>query len=321
MSPKKVQYDHSGCFPKHRGGAQANACVKRNEAAGTPLPVKVFESRAVVTVTEKRCSGCGMTKPASAFNRNAHRRDGLQALCRPCKAEQLRRPRYKSNKRNYRKQAWYGITSAQVDAMIEERGGRCDICAQVEPLAVDHVHLPDGSAGHVRGLACKNGCNNHGIAGIDRLMALGITPDLDGYVTADYSANPIYGKYGRSKAVREWAAARDEEQGGRCFLCQQEPDDRGLCTDHSHDTGHCRQRVCQPCNLLIACVDKLHSLGLTSQRLWDFAARGPAEIPEGEAWVPRVKSHKDCDHPATLKARNACRRQRAQDALSSLVTS
>lgn len=37
-----------------------------------------------ITVTEKRCTKCGETKPAAGFHRNRTRRDGLGLWCKEC---------------------------------------------------------------------------------------------------------------------------------------------------------------------------------------------------------------------------------------------
>ena len=68
------------------------------------------------------------------------------------RAEQQRRAHFKSN---------YGLTLEDLQALIDVRGGACDICHRVpevdskgRTLRVDHDH----DTGEVRGLLC-NGCN------------------------------------------------------------------------------------------------------------------------------------------------------------------
>lgn len=59
---------------------------------------------------------------------------------------------------------FYGITPEQYDNMVEERGGRCDICGEIpnKKLYVDHDHsccLGRRSCGKcIRGLLCST-CN------------------------------------------------------------------------------------------------------------------------------------------------------------------
>lgn len=128
----------------------------------------------------KRCSGCTKYLPVQAFSKNLACKDGLDCYCRSC-TKQKNDSYYALNKRQVRKrykqywkkerhwlskqpyhvysgQSWrkrasrrahlkaeYGLSSQQVDLMIQERKGLCDICCLPEPvrgrrLAVDHVH-------------------------------------------------------------------------------------------------------------------------------------------------------------------------------------
>lgn len=48
----------------------------------------------------------------------------------------------------------YGISLGEYKAMVDQRGGKCDICATVAELVIDHCH----ANGHVRGLLCDR-CN------------------------------------------------------------------------------------------------------------------------------------------------------------------
>lgn len=55
--------------------------------------------------------------------------------------------------------AWYGITLADYEAMVEKQGGKCALCGgpphgKGNKLHVDHCHVE----GHVRGLLCSP-CN------------------------------------------------------------------------------------------------------------------------------------------------------------------
>lgn len=56
----------------------------------------------------------------------------------------------------------YGITIEDYDRMLEEQGGRCEICGRLPKklsLAVDHNH----KTGKVRGLLCMR-CNRRLVA-------------------------------------------------------------------------------------------------------------------------------------------------------------
>jgi hypothetical protein len=75
------------------------------------------------------------------------------------------------DQRDQRYRRAYGIGIAEYDALLATQGGVCAICKNPETrpvrpgtnedmrrLSIDHVHLPDGSDGPVRGLLCS-ACN------------------------------------------------------------------------------------------------------------------------------------------------------------------
>lgn len=139
--------------------------------------------RIAQTATEKKCSGCGVSKPLTEFHR---RRDKYAPLCRPC-ANEYARNRYRANRekecgrfakyaaenresvllayRRSRLKQKYGITLEEYGRLLGMQNGVCAICRQEEvtrdhrgklrELAVDHDHI----TGKVRGLLC-NQCNN-----------------------------------------------------------------------------------------------------------------------------------------------------------------
>lgn len=43
------------------------------------------------------------------------------------------------------------------------------------------------------------------------------------------------------------------EQGGKCGLCAQAPQDDLLCVDHNHATGSVRKLLCRTCNTGLGC--------------------------------------------------------------------
>lgn len=102
------------------------------------------------------CPRCESTKPLTDFGRNAGARNGRTAYCRPCHNDVGRagRERLHGSTRNYHLKARYGITAAEVDAMVEARCGRCALCQEREPQHVDHDHR----TGAVRGVLCST-CN------------------------------------------------------------------------------------------------------------------------------------------------------------------
>ena len=96
-----------------------------------------------------------MAKPLEEFPRNKSGRNGLGAYCEPChnaKGKETYTRLYGST-RDYHLRRRYGLTSADVDFMIDEQGGTCAVCSG-EPEHVDHDH----KTGRVRGILCFN-CN------------------------------------------------------------------------------------------------------------------------------------------------------------------
>jgi hypothetical protein len=312
----RIQYDHTKC-DHGRTRAELHRCLAAHKRGEIELPVKDRRLPPIDSpIAEKRCYACNRTLSVEHFGRSTTY--GYRSECRDCTRFRLNK---KSRKRHFKNR--YGVTPEQVDAMIEKRKGKCDLCFLAASLRVDHVHLMGGKDGHIRGMLCHL-CNANGIRGIDRLISLGVEPDLGAYVNADYSGNPLFGKWGRTNIVREFAAKLDAAQGQVCALCAvaPEPNPQGvtLVTDHDHTSGHVRARVCPPCNFMMASVDKLASLGLSANSMYAYARRGPSEIPDVPA-APEAKrgrkasTHADCSHESTTVARNRCaegRRRRGE---------
>lgn len=98
----------------------------------------------------KACSKCEKEKPASDFNHNRSRLDGLQDWCRDCHAVITRKNHLQRN---------YGITPEDYDVMYRAQCGCCVGCGDhqsilTKALHVDHNH----DTGKVRGLLCRH-CN------------------------------------------------------------------------------------------------------------------------------------------------------------------
>jgi hypothetical protein len=122
---------------------------KRAEDLGVP-----YRRRREVPAGHKYCPRCAEPKPLEEFGRNRSARDGLTAYCRPCHNTVTRLYLERNGgTRDYHLRRRYGLTAADVEAMIEAQGGRCAVCTQ-KPEHVDHDHRTK----RVRGILCFN-CN------------------------------------------------------------------------------------------------------------------------------------------------------------------
>lgn len=119
----------------------------------------------------KQCSVCLESKPLEEFHRNNNNRtDGRAGKCKPCSAiynkewqarnpekarESWKKAELKSRNPLRDRARKYGLTRAELVAMIESAEGKCQICdRETERLAVDHCH----NSRKVRGLLCLQ-CN------------------------------------------------------------------------------------------------------------------------------------------------------------------
>ena len=105
-------------------------------------------------MTEKSCSKCGETKPASSFYSRKRGTSGTYSACKEC----LRKARNPRSVRNAQLKNRYGITLVEYERMLESQAGVCKICGG-PPMHrgtyhVDHCHR----TGKVRGLLCHK-CN------------------------------------------------------------------------------------------------------------------------------------------------------------------
>ncbi|WP_416976619.1 endonuclease VII domain-containing protein [Streptomyces sp. T028] len=128
-------------------GLQANCreCAaeyyrRRREAQGKTVRVKVPVPRG-----HKRCPQCEQVKPHSEWERNKSSSDGWSSYCRECRAERNRISYF---------QRKYGLSPAELDAMVAEQHGVCCICLAAPAEHVDHCH----ETGRVRGVLCFS-CN------------------------------------------------------------------------------------------------------------------------------------------------------------------
>ena len=117
----------------------------------------------------KWCPGYKQEQPKASFGSNRAAHDGLTAYCKPCHTKKGRQSKERNHgsTRDYHLKRRYGITSADVDAMIEAQGGVCAICRERKPQHVDHDHL----TGTVRGVLCS--CCNQALGNArDRIDVL-----------------------------------------------------------------------------------------------------------------------------------------------------
>ncbi|GAA3490420.1 endonuclease VII domain-containing protein [Streptomyces cremeus] len=106
---------------------------------------KTVRQKVDVPEGHKFCRTCEQIKPHSEWCRNRAASDGLDSLCKACKAVKGRASHLKRA---------YGITEAQRDEMVASQQGVCTICLKAPAVHVDHCH----ETGRVRGVLCFN-CN------------------------------------------------------------------------------------------------------------------------------------------------------------------
>lgn len=123
----------------------------------------------MVPNTLKRCKICGQELPRTEFYSHPKTRDRLYHDCKACYRERGRRWHHQNRegvlrrtRNNYLKRN-YGITQAEVSALLEQQNGRCAICSSEVSFGrgphrracVDHDH----ETGKVRGILCDR-CNS-----------------------------------------------------------------------------------------------------------------------------------------------------------------
>lgn len=94
-----------------------------------------------VSLKEKQCRRCKITKARNHFTKDKNRPGGLTDYCRPCRSVMKATSKYK-------------ISEAEVEALWSSD---CEICGSDQNIFIDHCHKTD----IVRGALCRN-CN-HGI--------------------------------------------------------------------------------------------------------------------------------------------------------------
>lgn len=122
--------------------------------------------RALVAEGRKWCTKCREIKAVAEFRVTGAK---VRSTCRPCDAAQSaewreRNPGYGTDymrrvrdERGYARRARFGLTPADVRAMLEAQHGRCGICDESvtpEGINIDHCH----STGRIRAILCRS-CN------------------------------------------------------------------------------------------------------------------------------------------------------------------
>ncbi|WP_346175633.1 endonuclease VII domain-containing protein [Streptomyces cuspidosporus] len=107
---------------------------------------RTFPTSGAVQEDHKYCHGCGEVKPHSEWHRKESSPDGLASRCKACRAVDNRVGHLKRR---------YGLTPADLDALVAEQQGVCCICLAAPAAHVDHCH----KTGKVRGVLCFN-CNS-----------------------------------------------------------------------------------------------------------------------------------------------------------------
>jgi hypothetical protein len=89
----------------------------------------------------KRCATCDEVKPVSEFHRSPRQSGGYNCYCKPCRSTMERQQRFLRE---------YGLTEADLAALVASQGGLCAICGERPAVHVDHDHV----TGAVRGVLC-----------------------------------------------------------------------------------------------------------------------------------------------------------------------
>ncbi len=170
---------------RNRDGLQGicEACRKIEKQTARAKRIAINEP---VTILQKTCNKCNVTKDKDAFYRDTGIVDGLATICKECKDKSSKkyrtanREQYNADMRTWRANnkdevkdhdlhRTYGISLIEFNEMMILQKGVCALCFKAaqgkRPLCVDHCH----TTGKIRGLLCY-GCN--------RLMVLIDNPVL-----------------------------------------------------------------------------------------------------------------------------------------------
>ena len=139
---------------------------KKGSIGLRPLGPKKVRATERDSSGNKHCSKCLNWKPESDFQKSKNRPDGLQHMCRQCKADHYRKNA--GEVRDKMREQRFGINREEFDALFESQGNLCAICRGDDPgtnfWAVDHDHAccpgSDKTCGQcIRGILCSR-CNH-----------------------------------------------------------------------------------------------------------------------------------------------------------------
>lgn len=93
----------------------------------------------------KRCSRCRVVKSVEEFHRHKTQPGGYNTYCKECRSILAAATHLKRS---------YGISTQELEALVEGQGGLCAICERKAAAHVDHDHV----SGKIRGVLCFT-CN------------------------------------------------------------------------------------------------------------------------------------------------------------------
>jgi hypothetical protein len=89
----------------------------------------------------KRCASCDEIKPLTQFHRARSQSGGYNCYCKTCRKAMGAEAHLLKN---------YGMTRAELEALVDAQDGLCAICVERPAVHVDHDH----ATGQVRGVLC-----------------------------------------------------------------------------------------------------------------------------------------------------------------------
>lgn len=153
---------------------------------------------------------------------------------------------------------------------VEEPTKVCTRCEQPKPLSRFRAD-PRYKDGHVN--QCKP-CNNKRSHSLKRANNLERLREVNRAASARYHRKPEFKLADRKRKLRcyygmEWEdyVRMEQEQGGKCKICQQPPPEGTiLYVDHCHTTDKVRGLLCRPCNTAVGFLKDNPALALATAK-------------------------------------------------------